>query len=86
MRASDVLRERLSAFEGTLKGVSEETRAVLEKKDAMLRRLQGERKEEREASKRGVLYIPLIFIHRRMEIRRRCSGNMDHNQCTVTNS
>lgn len=49
------MRKKLTAFEGTLRGVSEETKAVLDEKDATLRRLQGERKEEKEANKRGMI-------------------------------
>lgn len=53
VRNGDAMRKKLSAFEGTLGRVSQDTRAVLEQKEADLRRFQAERKEEQEALSKG---------------------------------
>lgn len=53
VRSNEDMRVKLSKFENTLRGVSEEALIALEKKEAVLRRVEEERKEERESRGRG---------------------------------
>lgn len=60
LRSNEDMRVKLRNFEDTLQGVSQETLVVLEKKEAVLRRVQEERKEEREARERGTHCIGVV--------------------------
>lgn len=48
------MKNKITEFEETLRGVSEETLVVLEEKEAALRLLGAERLKEREAHSRGI--------------------------------
>ena len=53
LRSNEALRERLEEFERTLKDATEDAHALLDEKDAALRRVGSEREREREAHKQG---------------------------------
>lgn len=66
LRANKAMQKKLTDFEGTLRGVSEETLVVLEQKEAVVRRLDVESKKEREEHNRGRLgCIRTIGVGRR---------------------
>lgn len=52
-RSNGALRERLEEFERTLRGATEESRVMLDERDAALKRAGFEREQEREAHKTG---------------------------------
>lgn len=62
VRSSADMRAKLSDFEGTLRGVSEETLVVLEKKEAVVQRVQAERDHERKTWEDGKSIYIYIYI------------------------
>lgn len=54
VRAGDAVRKKLDAFEGTLGRVSQDTRAVLERKEAELRQVEAAREADRAAHRSGL--------------------------------
>lgn len=53
LRSNEAMRVKLQEFEGNLRGVSEETLVILEKKEADLRKVEEEKREEKESHDRG---------------------------------